>query len=292
MALLLVFISLSYSTAHSFTNLNDCLITSDIGKYVYSSEYSRLGNASGVVDGADHFDLDHSDTFCEGKYSNLGELQGLTRKEKRNKILSVNIEVTQHTGGESDRWLLHEVDKGFRTSLGIPGDAYWQRKINGQSILESGAGGRTYRWVSGNKVINIEYTDAQITKPEPLEVVQAYLAKFPSTIEPVNLQQLRSSENVIKWIKDEMDRRLWLCDKWNAEFQAGQAIQKDLLYNLNRSVGVFLNYRQKYYGVSAKSDLEALFGYKQKTDIASIQKKLTEYKVWWAKHKDERISLK
>ncbi|MEN6422509.1 MAG: hypothetical protein ABFD76_11245, partial [Smithella sp.] len=104
----------SNSVVYGFTNLNDCLITSDISKYVYNSEYSRLGNASGVVNGADHFDLDHSDAFCEGKYSNRGELQGLTRKEKRNKILSVNVEVTQHTGGDSDRWLLHEIEDSYR----------------------------------------------------------------------------------------------------------------------------------------------------------------------------------
>jgi len=56
-------------------------------------------------------------------------------------------------------------------------------------------------------------------------------------------------------------------------------------------MGVFLNYRQKYYGVKANADLEALFNYQQKKDIASIQKKLTEYKTWWAKHKGKRIHL-
>ena len=194
-------------------------------------------------------------------------------------------------GGDSDRWLLHEADMSFRSSLGIPGGAYWQRKIDGQSILESGAGGRTYRWLSGNKVINIEYTDSQMTKPEPLEIVKAYLAKHPSTIAPMTLQQLRNNENVTKWIKDEIDRRLWLCDKWNAQFQAGGVTQADLLYNLNRSIGVFLNYRQKYYGVSAKDDIAAIGGYMRNDDIASIQTKLSEYKGWWSSNKARSISL-
>jgi hypothetical protein len=273
-------------------NISDYLILQNIGSYEFSTQSVNpvtdevkqvpgytVTNNSGILMGTDHFFKDHNDKAYETDY------------ESDVTDLAVEVQVTQHTGGDSDRWLLHEIDKSFRTSLGIPGKAYGQRTINGQSILESGAGGRTYRWISGNKIINIEYTDAQMTKREPLEVVQAYLTKHPSTIASMTLKQLRSSENVTKWIKDEMDRRLWLCDKWNVQYQTGKTTQADLIYNLDRSMGVFLNYRQKYYGVSAKSDLEALFGYKQKNDVASIQKKLTEYKTWWAKHKGKNIKI-
>ncbi len=38
-----------------------------------------------------------------------------------------------------------------------------------------------YRWISGNKVIMLEYHDTGMTKPEPIEAVRAYLAKHPST---------------------------------------------------------------------------------------------------------------
>ena len=68
----------------------------------------------------------------------------------------------------------------------------------------------------------------------------------------MTLPELRGNTNVTKWIKDEIDRRLWLCDKWNAQFQAGKTNQKDLLYNLHRSMEVFLYYREKYYSVAAK----------------------------------------
>jgi hypothetical protein len=260
--------------------LENYIIQNDIGVYKFRPKPTKeiYGN-SGVVVSADHFDEDHDD------------ISYITRYIKPEPILGVDVQVTQHTGGDSDRWLLHELDAEFRTYYGIPGDEYAVVPINGNTILECGSAGWDYRWISGNKVIKISYNDAQMTKPEPLEVVKAYLAKHPSTIAPFTLQELRNSANVIKWIKDEMDRRLWLCDKWNAQFQAGQTTQKDLLYNLNRSIGVFLNYRQKYFGVSATDDLNAMSVYMQNNDLASIQKKLTEYKTWWNKHKGKSIRI-
>ncbi len=295
MALLTAFISLSYSTAQGFTNLNDCLVTNDIGIFAYDSEYSHLGNAAGVVGGADHFKIDHVDSICSGEYSNINEVRSFqTREEIVKNLVSVDVQVTQHTGGDSDRWLLHEVEDNYRDdeteTLGLLTDGAVMRKVNNMRVFWIGIGGGTFRWVSNNVVINISYADLQGTKPEPIEVVQAYLSKFPSTITLTDTE-LKASAHNIQWIKDEMERRLWLCDKWNAQFQKGKAGQTDLIYNLDRSIGVFLNYRQKYYDVSAKADLMALFDYKQKNDVASIQKKLTEYKTWWAKHKDRSISL-
>ena len=261
-------------------NISDYLIQNDIGDYKFRPKPTKeiYGN-SGVVISADHFDEDHDD------------ISYITRYIKPEPILGVDVQVTQHTGGDSDRWLLHELDAEFRTYYGIPDLTYTIKIVDGNRILVDATGGRDYRWISGNKVIQIEYNDLQMTKAQPLEVVQAYLAKYPSTLPSMTLLELRGNTNVTKWIKDEFDRRLWLCDKWNAQFQAGQTIQKDLLYNLNRSIGVFLNYRQKYYGVSATDDLNAMSVYMQNNDLASIQKKLTEYKTWWAKHKNKSIRI-
>jgi len=61
---LMAIISLSYSTAQGFTNLSDCLVTTDIGKFTYKVRNARLGNACGVVGGADHFKVDHVDSIC------------------------------------------------------------------------------------------------------------------------------------------------------------------------------------------------------------------------------------
>jgi hypothetical protein len=56
-------------------------------------------------------------------------------------------------------------------------------------------------------------------------------------------------------------------------------------------MNVFLNYRQKFYGVTAEADLKLLAGYQQNKDIASIQTKLSEYKGWWSTNKAKSISL-
>ena len=295
MVSLIVFISLTYSTAQGFTNLSDCLVTTDIGKYIYDVKIARLGNAAGVVGGADHFKIDHVDSICSGEYSNINEVRVFqTREEIVNNLVSVDVQVTQHTGGDSDRWLLHEIEDSYRdpdnedARLGLLLQATRLREINGNKII--GRRGNGYTWVSNNVVVDVSYTDLQGNKPEPLEVVQAYLAKFPSSITTTPVEFKGNAYNA-KWIKDEIDRRLWLCDKWNAQFQAGGVTQADLIYNLVRSMKVFLNYRQKYFGVAVDADLKLLAGYQQNKDIAAIQTKLSQYKGWWSSNKARSISL-
>jgi hypothetical protein len=273
-------------------NISDYLILQDISSYLHKVQTKdfrtlqlktipdyTITNNSGVLMGTDHFLLDHNDKTYETDY------------ESDVTDIGIEVQVTQHTGGDSDLRLLHELDAEFRTYYGIPDLTYTIKIVDGNRILVDATGGRDYRWISGNKVIQIEYNDLQMTKLQPLEVVQAYLAKHPSTLPSMTLLELRGNTNVTKWIKDEMDRRLWLCDKWNAQSQAGSVTQADLIYNLVRSMNVFLNYRQKYYGVSAKDDLDLLSSYKENKDITSIQSKLTEYKTWWNANKGKNIKI-
>ena len=281
--LLILFIGLLFlPITVAAQNIYDYLIQKDIGEYKFRPKPTKeiYGN-SGVVISAGHFDEDHDD------------ISYITHYIKPGPIIGVDVQVTQHTGGDSDRWLLHEVEDSYRSSDNLEATlskGVQIRTIDGKNIYFMRLyGDKDYTWLSNNVVVDIS-CNCPNTKPEPLEVVQAYLAKFPSTITLTDAE-LKASAHTIQWIKDEIDRRLWLCDKWNAQFQAGKTTQADLIYNLDRSMGVFLNYRQKYYGVKANADLEALFGYKQTNDVASINKKLTDYKTWWAKHKDKRISL-
>jgi hypothetical protein len=187
----LLFISFSFSSAvaQGFNNLNDCLVTNDIGKFTYKVRNARLGNAAGVVGGAGHFKIDHTDSICNSSYSNISEIRGLPLEQAEEKSLSVKVQVTQHTGGDSDRWLLHEIEDSYRdgddedSRLGLfSGAGVKIREINGNKIIYWGLGGGSYIWVNGQKVIEIKYTDLQRNKPEPIEVVKAYLQKFPSTI--------------------------------------------------------------------------------------------------------------
>jgi hypothetical protein len=277
-------------TASLSQNVSDYLVLQDIGAYkldrpekVFAGEPPIGGprsydNWSGILAATGHFP-DHVDKAYEVMYIGGGGLPSPT------------VQVTQHSGSDSDKWLLHEVDRDFRTYYGIPGEIYGPRQIDGQTILEAFAGGGNYRWLSGNKVIMIEYQDSQLTKPEPLEIVRAYLAKHPSSLSPMSLAQLRSSENKTKWIKDEMERRLWLCDKWETQFQLGKVQQKDMLQEQVKSMEVFLNYREKYYGMKAADEKNLLNGYLSQNNRAAIRNKLDEYKQWWSANKTKAISL-
>ena len=158
-------------------------------------------------------------------------------------------------------------------------------------MLAFGAAGWNYRWLSGNKVIMIGYHDSQMTKSEPIEVVKAYLAKHPSTLPPLTLKELRSMEHTTKWIKDEMDRRLWLCDKWFMQLQLKKAEEKDVYREAVKSMTVFLDYREKYYGLKAADEKNLLAGYLNTNNGTGIKAKLKEYKDWWAVNRGKPISL-
>lgn len=275
---------------------SDYLILQDIGGYKFITQRVNpitdaviqlpgyiITNNSGVLMGSGHFLLDHNDksykTYYESKIVHLG----------------IDVEVTQHTGGDSDRWLLHEIEISYRSikmeRMGMMTEGTVMRKINSQRVLWIGLGGGSFTWTSNNVVIKISYTDLDGTKPEPLEIVQAYLTKFPSTITTTDTE-FKSNAYNIKWIKDEIDRRLWLCDKWNAQFQAGKTTQKELLYNLVSDMEVFLNYREKYFSdIKAIDEISALYAMQTNKDATSIQKKLTEYKTWWSANKGKSITL-
>lgn len=234
---------------------------------------------SGVLAGSDHFLFDHSDMTYETTYQS-DELD-----------IGMSVQVTKHSGSDSDKWLLHEVDRDFRNYYGYPGKSYGPRQISGQTILENLIAGGNYRWLSGNKVISIEYHDAQMTKPEPLEVIQAYLTKHPSTLPAMTLTDLRSAANKTTWIKDEMDRRLWLCDKWFLQITLKKADEKQVYQESVKSMNVFLDYREKYYGIKAADEKNLLAGYLSTNNGTGIKAKLTEYKNWWTIHKTDAISL-
>jgi hypothetical protein len=95
-------------------NMSDYLILSDIGKYAVSKPQTvftgkppvggpTMNNDCGVLSGADHFP-DHADKTYRLRY--MGE----------NESASPKVQITQHTGGDSDKWLLHELENGYRNN--------------------------------------------------------------------------------------------------------------------------------------------------------------------------------
>ena len=254
------------------------LILNDIGTYRPSPGFEFMGKIVGrgptTFQGGD----EASGYYTAYKMTYAGS--------SGNPSPTVEVRVYQNT-----QWLLHEVDAEFRNYYGIPGLSYTVKNIDGNTVFVFSSGGRDYRWLSGNKVIIVEYTDLMMEKPEPIEVVKAYLAKHLSTLPAITLQQLRSTENKTKWIKDEMERRLWLCDKWFMALQLRKAEQKDVLEESVKSMGVFLDYREKYYGISAKDEKNLLSNYLMQNNGTGIKAKLSEYKAWWTANKGNPINL-
>jgi len=275
MRIVLLFLVL-FLPASGFTNgSSDYLILQDIGLYKYMGKGG--GQGPGLLAGTGHFDIDHIDNSYGALYFN-----------ETNEI-GVKIEVTQHAGSDSDKWLLHEVERGFRSDDLESKFEGTIKEINGNKII-TWLYGTSYRWVSNNVVVYISYSDPQLTKPEPIEIVQAYLQKFPSTITLTDAEAKSKAHNE-QWIKDEMERRLWLGDKWFMALQTGKAEMKKVLREAVDHMKVFLDYREKYYGISAKREKQVLWEYLQANNGTGIKNKLQEYKDWWAANKDGQISI-
>jgi hypothetical protein len=82
-------------------NVGDYLIDADIGQYSRSYP-GACPKGVGIVAGVGHSKLDHTDYACDIRYYN----EALD--------LGVEVRVTQHAGGDSDKWLLHEVEDAYR----------------------------------------------------------------------------------------------------------------------------------------------------------------------------------
>ena len=54
---------------------------------------------------------------------------------------------------------------------------------------------------------------------------------------------------------------------------------------------VFLNYREKYYGIKALDDKKLLSDYLMQNNGTGIRNKLKEYKDWWNINKTGAINL-
>lgn len=273
---LLILIMLLFPVLAFSQDIGNYLVLKDIGEYIFRPKRVITVQNAGILVPTGHFP-GHGDMTYEGIYIHPQT------------YLGVSVQVTQHTGSDSDKWLLHEVEKGFRAPndkegrLGLLHSGSRFVEISGNKIFRYWS---AYRWMSNYVVVVIDYGDPR--KSEPLEVVQAYLQKFPSTIPPTLALDNAHDE---KWIKDEMERRLWLCDKWFLQLQLQKAEQKTVLQNTVDSMQVFLSYRQKYYGIDALEDKKALSNYLLQNNGTAIRNKLKEYKDWWTANKGGAINL-
>ncbi len=88
-----------------------------------------------------------------------------------------------------------------------------------------------------------------------------------------------------------MDRRLWLCDKWFLHLQVGKAKQDETLQAVVKQLYVFLDFREKYYGIKAIEEKGVVERSLYAKDGTAIKNKLTAYKTWWSVNKTKPINL-
>ena len=86
-----------------------------------------------------------------------------------------------------------------------------------------------------------------------------------------------------------MDRRLWLCDKWFLNLSITKDSVRQVREEILDSMNIFLNYREKYFGVKAEDEKNELAGYFTANNSAGFKVKLAESKDWWAANKDKMI---
>lgn len=270
--ILLIAAMLCIGTYANSQTASDYLIIADIGTY---KKITKGGPSGSILAGADHFGTDHKD------YS-----YGISYVNDESKVW-IDVQVTITLGSDSDKWLLHEVESKYRSTskMGPLISGSEVRDFNGNKVLNW----ISYSWVSNNFVVNINWTPKpDVNNAEPIEIIQAYLQKFPSTI-PASFVLDKAHD--IAWIKDEMDRRLWLCDKWFMQLQLGKVQQPQVLQESAKSMNLFLDYREKYYGLKAADEKNLLSGYIMQNDGTGIKAKLDEYKKWWAANKDKAINI-
>lgn len=254
------------------------LITSDIDVYRASKNPSG-GVGPGILAHADHFFYDHRDVNYRISYFDLTTKTG------------AEVQVTEHSGGDSDRWLLHEAERDFRNYFGFPGKSYVIREIDGHRIMAAGIGGWVYRWLSSNHVIHIEFTDLQMAKPEPLEIVEAYLAKYPPTLPPMTSERLRSSEGISEWVKNEMERTLWLCEKWFHNYDADGGEAARAIRKVEGLLETFVRYQEEFFPEEIEDIELRLLEIVSAIDIRGLSDLHSTYDQWWEINKNRRISL-
>lgn len=285
--LYIVIVSMLFNSSAMSAEIGDYLILKDIGIFKLSKPekflagFPPIGGTrtfDGAVAVSDHFDEDHSDTTYEVGYYDFSET-----------YYSPTVRVTQHAGGESDKWLLHEMEGVLRSSekdkLGKRSNSAGFRRVGTADIFVENI---SYYWISGKITVFIECMSLTNDRKAPLPVVQAYLDKYPPTLPP-NYKVFNTPAHDDVWIKDEMTRRLWLAEKWLAISRPNDPKKSiDTLENVVESMSVFLDYRYRYYrhklfrrASALDKEKNMLLQFANNGDEKGLRVKLSEYQRWW-----------
>lgn len=263
----------------AFAAVSDFLILRDIDNYrlitqkkdmltgkILDAQGYIIWRNPGIFAEASHFGLDHKDITYETSYDKGGSI--------------IDVQITQHQGSESDRWLLHEMEDRFRSEndlnltyvsknplTDVDGNWIWHTKDR-------------YEWLSDYTVISIQVANPTDIEIEPLDLLKAYLKKFPSTIS-LTPDKIGRVSHTLKWLSDEMERRLWLCEKWLEQGEKSKTGHKNVLYEATKNIEIFLTYQHKYYKSDITENEKSLLkGYIDQNNESALMSKVKTYKNW------------
>lgn len=268
--------------------VGDYLILRDVGVYALEKSFIAPG---GVVVGGGEPSMKRCGNEAEGFYASYSV--GYDGGEN---YAGPNVEIRVY---DSTQWIAHEIEEPFRDgemeTLGLLTDRSVLRKFEANKVYMIAIGGETFRWLSGNILVEISHVDLQAEKPEPLEVVRAYLQKYPSTID-MSDAQLKDQDHTKQWIKEEFERLLWVSERWVSLLKDGDAQNKEKLRTAAKHLEEFANYRKAYFkplfGHALDKDIELLqTAHMRPGQEEFIRAKLADYQKWWAGHRNSSIDL-
>lgn len=260
----------------AFASPSDFLILQDFGGYkaikqkkdpltgkTQETQGYRIWQNPGIFAESTHFGVDHKDMTYETSYEKEG--------------LIIEVEVTQHAGSESDKWLQHEMEDKFRSEKDLNLTYITKnplRDIDGNWIWYSKG---HYEWLSNYTAISIQVANQGDMEVEPLYLLKAYIKNFPSSIS-LTPDKIGRVQHTLKWLSKEMERRLWLCERWLDQWDKSKTWQKKVLYEAGKNLEIFLSYQQKYYNLAiTEKEKSILQGYINQNNGAAIREKAKEY---------------
>jgi hypothetical protein len=245
----------------------------------------------------------------------LGNSEDRTRRTSyadRSREFFVDVVISSYA---DSTWVLHELEARYRSITGgFSGrvsvvEEPLRRRL--QFVADSRVGpGGSIAWLSGEStLVRIQFDVAGADQPPmiPAEIVEAYLALYPSSL-PTSVAD--TSEENARWLRDEMRRLLEYAprDLGFARIvptDPTQAYRRDFWRDqLIRWLTEFAELRERFYGVGDADALKDELLRAQLTDINPdtqkldldkyldrLEAKLTEFQAWWAAHQNDPVQL-
>jgi len=253
--------------------LSGYLILQNISNYEPYEGYQDRGRLIGAPE------MKNMGNDVEGRYESYRAIYSI---DEEHAVPKIEIQVHQNT-----QWLEHNLQRDFRDTvddetLGLRDSSSVIKNIGNLRFFNAATGGGQYSWLHNNLWISIEYNDLQLVEPEPLEVVEAYLQKWPPTYPTEETKLIAGTE---QWIKDEMEYLLWVSDRWFVQYDAGKEALKHATWNIKDSLDDFLRYRAKYFDENLDEERIAV----KNADEPTLRTKLKEYQQWLAENKDKAL---